>query len=1373
VIFGTGEQISIVVIDTSIEGYESLMSGVAADAKLILLSPEKGLSGLADILAGYQNIGSLQILSHGDVGVLYLAGDTISAQSLAEHSDALAAIGAAMAEDGDILLYGCRIGEGGEGLDLIQAIAGATGADVAASNDLTGSGQTGDGASSDWDLEVSYGDVAQSSAFKGSETDFTATLQLAAGTITFSDLGEIAGTFASPVQDPSATDVDGSGLDATLNTSGGSGGVIQATSSPFPGDGGDSATDNTLQFHAAPDSTIDDIRLTSTDGTEFQLDSMVIGTVVSGTASITVLGFRDGVQVATLSYSTSTNTTGDAVNGNRTVSFDNDWANIDEIRISVSGADVASISVDDIVVAAAEGANEPPTIAGTPTDVVVVEDTASELDLSSISLMDTDGDTITLTITVDAGTFGTPGDGSGVGSGVTETLVDSTTITLVGSAADLNTYLDTTSNITYTAVADASGEDQATLTFTPNDGTTDGNTDSVNIDITAVNDEPTLTATGADPAFTEGDSAVSLFSSAATSTVEAGQTFSGLSLTITNVSDGTSENLNIDGTSISLTDANSGTTAGNSFSYAVSVSGTTATVTLTGATLSAADLQTLINGATYSNTSEDPGSNDRVVTITNLTDNGGTDNGGDDTAALSIASTVTVTPVNDDPTVTGLVTDISVTENTSSNIDLSATSFNDLDSAPITVTITASGGAFGTPADGASVGGGVTEILVSDTVITLTGNIDDINSYLDTATNITYVGADGVVGENAATISVTANDDDGSGDVALGTINLDITAESTGVTLTGTPAPDSLTGGDGDDLIYGNEDNDTLTGGNGDDRIFGNDDNDQLIGGAGDDSLNGEAGNDTLFGGAGNDVLTGGTGTDTASYANAAAGIVVDLSTSIVSDDGDGGTDTLSEIERIVGSGFADTLTGSTAADDLSGGDGNDSFTGGDESDTLRGDAGNDTLNGGDAGDRLFGGEGNDLFLGGDGADTMTGANGDDIAQGGNGDDFFFAGGDFTDDDDSVSGDAGNDLLGGREGDDILVGDGTDQFGSVDTTGDAAGSDSLFGGNGNDMLFGDYYDGTSPDGGTADGQDALWAGGGNDTIYGGGNADVIGGGSGSDTLFGQSGNDTIYGGSSGNDSIDGGSGNDLIFAGSGNDTIFGGTGQDEIFGGGNDDKIEGGDGTDIIYGGSGNDIVKGQAGADTLRGGNGSDTLSGSDGDDLLRGQNGADNIWGGNGNDRMWGGDDADVLGGSAGNDALNGQEGNDTLYGGAGDDTLYGGAGDDKIYGGANDDDISAGAGDDTLWAGSGNDTLAGGDGSNTFIFSDFDGADDTITDFDTDNDALVLTGLGITDILDVSTETTQGGNSGVLIDLGDGQSLFLVNVSLSDLALADITL
>ncbi|MGB9367057.1 MAG: VCBS domain-containing protein, partial [Xanthobacteraceae bacterium] len=160
------------------------------------------------------------------------------------------------------------------------------------------------------------------------------------------------------------------------------------------------------------------------------------------------------------------------------------------------------------------------------------------------------------------------------------------------------------------------------------------------------NHEPTLTATGNNPAFTEGGEAADIYGAPLASTIEEGQTFTSLSLTVTNVTDGANEILGFLGHDLALTDGNS--VAG----VTVSVAGTTATVTFPGAA-DAAGLQALIDGLAYRNASENPTEADRVITITQLVDSGGTAGTGDDSAALNIVSTVQVHRTNDAAAISG------------------------------------------------------------------------------------------------------------------------------------------------------------------------------------------------------------------------------------------------------------------------------------------------------------------------------------------------------------------------------------------------------------------------------------------------------------------------------------------------------------------------------------------------------------------------------------------------------------------------------------------------------------------------------------------------------------------------------------------------
>ena len=95
-------------------------------------------------------------------------------------------------------------------------------------------------------------------------------------------------------------------------------------------------------------------------------------------------------------------------------------------------------------------------------------------------------------------------------------------------------------------------------------------------------------------------------------------------------------------------------------------------------------------------------------------------------------------------------------------------------------------------------------------------------------------------------------------------------------------------------------------------------------------------------------LLGGGGSIDTASYVGAIApGVTVALATTTAQNTVGDGTDTLSSVESLIGSDFADTLSGTTGDNTVSGGGDADDVKGFSGTDKLNGEAGNDTLNGG------------------------------------------------------------------------------------------------------------------------------------------------------------------------------------------------------------------------------------------------------------------------------------------------------------------------------------------------------------------------------------------------------------------------------------------
>jgi len=126
-----------------------LVDGVA----IYLLDPQVDqVQEISSILEKYTDLEAIDIVSHGTVGEFQLGNQRINSETLSGYADELKAWGDALAEDGDILLYGCNVA-GYEG--FLEDIAKLTKADVSGSDDATGNESVG----GDWELEVATGSI--------------------------------------------------------------------------------------------------------------------------------------------------------------------------------------------------------------------------------------------------------------------------------------------------------------------------------------------------------------------------------------------------------------------------------------------------------------------------------------------------------------------------------------------------------------------------------------------------------------------------------------------------------------------------------------------------------------------------------------------------------------------------------------------------------------------------------------------------------------------------------------------------------------------------------------------------------------------------------------------------------------------------------------------------------------------------------------------------------------------------------------------------------------------------------------------------------------------------------------------------------------
>ncbi len=342
-------------------------------------------------------------------------------------------------------------------------------------------------------------------------------------------------------------------------------------------------------------------------------------------------------------------------------------------------------------------------------------------------------------------------------------------------------------------------------------------------------------------------------------------------------------------------------------------------------------------------------------------------------------------------------------------------------------------------------------------------------------------------------------------------------------------------------------------------------------------TFNGGDGDDTFVSGSGDDTFAAGsageTSGDTVSYAGADSGVTVDLGTGTATGDG---SDTLTGVENVTGSDFADSITG----------DGNDNtLSGGADIDTIVGGAGDDTIDGGDGDDVLTGGLGADIINGGAGDDTFhwSAGDGDDTIDGGSGSETL---GDLLD------------VTATGSGNTITVNSATLAIDAETIGYSNLERISINAGLGDDTIEVNHLTGAT----------LTVSGGGDDGV------DITTAGSGA--LISDDGGDTLYfkdltSGTGVTVSLIGGTfketGSLLTHAVSGVENVTGSDFDDNVIGSTGSNILAGGDGTDSLSGLAGVDVIKGEDGDDTLFGGNDTDHLLGGIGKDAMSGDSGAD----------------------------------------------------------------------------------------------------------------------------------------------------------------------
>lgn len=635
----------IVFVDGKLQDAQQLIAGLPSGTEFVVLDSNKdGLQQIADYLKDRSNVDAIHLLSHGSEGTVELGNTWLNTQNIGQHSQTLNAIGAALAADGDILIYGCNTGEGTQGATLLNELARLTQTDVAASDDATGAASKG----GDWLLERQVGEVA------------TASLSL--------------GSYQSLLAAPADQNFNGESPDY-LNNAGatiagvtyslvaptaGNGAVMSITEVPgnvsiTPG-GGDLAVMFNFDGVTVVPGPVD-ARIASADGAEFRLVSMEIdtGTGLSTSPNLTIKGYLNGVEVASDTINTGVSDSTGSVTYTKngipggfggTLTFSSAWQYIDEIRITGNNTIVV---VDDLnfeaavlpsvaPVATTSGGTTAFTEGNNVTSTPVVVDSGITLSDSDSASLATGKVSITgnfqsgqdvLSFTNNPATMGNITGSYNSGTGVLS-------LSSAGATATVAQWQAAMRSVTYTNSSDTPSTSNRTISFVVNDGTGDSNSATKTVSITSVNDAPVTSASGGTTAFTEGNNVSStpvVVDSGITISDPDNSTLSNAKVIITG---------NFQTAEDVLAFTNNPATMGN---IAASYNASTGELSLTsaGATATLAQWQAALRSVTYTNSSDTPNTSNRTISFVV---NDGTSDGNTTTKTVSVAS------VNDTPIAT-------------------------------------------------------------------------------------------------------------------------------------------------------------------------------------------------------------------------------------------------------------------------------------------------------------------------------------------------------------------------------------------------------------------------------------------------------------------------------------------------------------------------------------------------------------------------------------------------------------------------------------------------------------------------------------------------------------------------------------------------
>ncbi|MEP3825084.1 DUF4347 domain-containing protein, partial [Marinobacter sp.] len=164
----TFPRLELVFVDADTPDYQQLVDDLLSNSDnsrrfevIVLDNNSDGVEQITSALQGHQGVNAIHLIAHGEDGAVDLGNTQLNNQNFVAYQAQLQSWANYLDTDADILFYGCDLAASENGQTLIDRIATFTGADIAASNDLTGNADLG----GDWELEYSAGQIDARVAF--------------------------------------------------------------------------------------------------------------------------------------------------------------------------------------------------------------------------------------------------------------------------------------------------------------------------------------------------------------------------------------------------------------------------------------------------------------------------------------------------------------------------------------------------------------------------------------------------------------------------------------------------------------------------------------------------------------------------------------------------------------------------------------------------------------------------------------------------------------------------------------------------------------------------------------------------------------------------------------------------------------------------------------------------------------------------------------------------------------------------------------------------------------------------------------------------------------------------------------------------------